>query len=143
MIPRALATQSRKILTVAFGEHALALENASPRLDSPATVVREEKDAFTVSTICDFIEPMLYERVEATDYSVSFGVTSRVDSYLYRPTSLWHFSGQCGSTSTAMLNKHVFFLVQMLLGLSSQVCGQLKEFMGEAVGRTVCTKDLL
>ncbi|KAL3225669.1 hypothetical protein MRX96_025704 [Rhipicephalus microplus] len=101
-----------QILTVAFGEHALALENAPIRLDSPAAAVREENDAFTVSTICDFIEPMQYERVEATDYSVSFGVTSRLDSYLYRPTSLWHFSGQCGSTLTAMPNEHVFFLVQ-------------------------------
>ncbi|KAH8010139.1 hypothetical protein HPB51_025410 [Rhipicephalus microplus] len=102
-----------QILTVAFGEHALAVENASIRLDSPAAAAREENDAFTVSAICDFIEPMQYERVEATDYSVSFGVTSRLDSYLYRPTSLWHFSGQRGSTLTAMLNEHVFFLVQV------------------------------
>ncbi|KAL3199850.1 hypothetical protein MRX96_043736 [Rhipicephalus microplus] len=103
-----------QILTVAFGEHALALESASIWLDSPAAAVREENDAFTVSTICDFIEPMQYERVEATDYSVFFEVTSRLDSYLYQPTSLWHFSGQCGSTLTAMLNEHVFFLVQIL-----------------------------
>ncbi|KAH8022879.1 hypothetical protein HPB51_006237 [Rhipicephalus microplus] len=73
----------------------------------------------TFMNYCSFIEQPGASCALASHAFTSFHVTSSGPGLIYSPPPLRIFSGRGGSVPATMLNKHVFFLVQMLVAIPS------------------------